>query len=160
MEYIEHMIELTKQEQTQGVFFFASVYAAVVCLISIIYQLGCNAWRKTEGDLISTSIETTTHSNSPADRDYIAEALYTYTVDGTKYQGKKISAWTFTTNVKGGLRRYISMIPKLKNGRVNVYYKPRNPKKSMLITPGIKSQLATFCIGVAFPVLYFVKYHV
>lgn len=57
------------------------------------------------------------------------------------------------------LEKQLRRIDRGADGRITVYYNPRNPKKSFLIRPGRISLLITLLIGIA-PLLFFCKYHV
>lgn len=158
--YIEDMVQLASQGEAQGVMFWAAVYMFVVCLYSIVRQKQTNAWPCVPGKLLKIGVNTFGSSPTKVGQDYVANALYEYQVDGKQYTGSTISAWGVVAshNMRFVLSLQSKAVKTLPGGRVCVYYNPKNPKKSLLIRPGWKSQLITAMLGLALPAWYWSTY--
>ena len=91
----------------------------------------------------------------------MATSLYTYTVDGKEYQGRRVSPWIMITshNMLGILKYQLKHVQRFDNGKVKVFYSPQNPQKSYLVKPGIKGQILTVIFALIPIALYWSKYH-
>jgi hypothetical protein len=94
-------------------------------------------------------------------QQYVADALYEYSVNGQQYTGKRISPWVVvaTHNMRAVLVKQLLKIRKDPNGSIDVFYNPADPKKSFLVKPGIVGQLVTVAAGLASAIVYMAKYH-
>jgi len=145
----------------QATFFFIALYPFVVCMISVIFQIRVNKWPATTATLMHVGLQQVSHDNSASDREFRADALYCYQVDGKQYHGSKVSSWEMTGSgiMKNAGLLQLKSIHYLSENQVTAYYKPTNPKKSLLIKPGIKSQLFTAFLGCFMAVLYISRYY-
>ena len=89
------------------------------------------------------------------------DALYEYTVDGNLYKGNRVSPWVMvaTHNAKVVLEKQLRKVERSRDGSVSVFYNPANPKKSLLIKPGVFGLKVTALIAVGAPTLYITSYH-
>lgn len=156
-KYFINMFELAKSGNAEGILFFIAAYAFVMCMYSLWYQIRVSTWPSVVGQLLENS--TSKFGHSTIQQSYTANALYTYTVDGQEYTGKRVSAWVVTSNTKFVLDQQRKHIEIIANDRVKIYYNPRNPAKSFLIVPGMFSKLFTFSIAVLPAILFYMKYH-
>ena len=160
--YFIDMFELAKAGNTQGIYFFIVVYTTLVLSISLFFQYRINRWPIVKGDLLNKDVDKFGATEwATTNQEYVAEALYLYTVEGKKYFGKRVSAWVMVAshNAKFILEKQLSSIDVDDNGKVSVYYNPKKPQKSYLIITGIKSQLFTLTL-ILIPIIgYITKYY-
>ncbi len=165
MEFIHFcsdMWQLAIAGEPQGIFFLAAMYTFVVCLYSTIFQCLTRRWPSTQGQLMESGVNTFGGGNVyKAETEYISKALYRYTVAGEDYEGKRVSPWVIVTNhnARGILKKQMLGVQRLPNGKVRVFYKPSNPKKSFLILPSKIGIGITFGISVLPLILFYVKYY-
>ncbi|WP_277253409.1 DUF3592 domain-containing protein [Neptunomonas phycophila] len=162
IHYCSEMWQLAIAGEPQGIFFWAAIYTFVVCLYSTIFQCLTRRWPSTQGQLMDAGVNTFGGRNVyRADTEYISKAVYRYTVSDNDYEGKRVSPWVIVTNhnAKGILNKQLSGIQRLPNGKVRVFYKPSNPKKSFLILPSKIGIGFTFATSVLPLILFYVKYY-
>ena len=157
------MWQLAIQGQTQGVWFWAALYAFIVCVYSLIFQVRTRHWPFVQGELAEFGVEkfgatVLVKSN----QDYVSKALYNYNVDDIAYCGTRISPWIFVAshNARVILEKQMSSIQRIPDGKVKVFYNPNNPKKSFLIVAGKIGICITLSISVLPIILFYFKYHV
>lgn len=137
--YIGEMWQLASQRQLQGIWFWAALYAFFVCGYSIIFQIKTRYWPSVEGELVKAQVEKFGATDLvKSDQDYISKALYSYSVAGREYEGKRISPWVFVAshNARFVLQKQLGTIDRLPNDKVRVYYNPKKPHKSYLVVAG------------------------
>ena len=160
--YFIDMFELAKAGNTQGIYFFIVVYTTLVLSISLVCQYRINRWPIVKGDLLNKDVNKLGATEwATTNQEYVAKALYHYTVEGQEYFGKRVSAWVMVAshNAKFILEKQLSSIDVDDNGKVSVYYNPKKPQKSYLIITGIKSQLFTLTL-ILIPIIgYITKYY-
>ena len=155
--YIYEMINMASQGEAQGIMFFTVVVMSAGALYSVVYQYRIRQWPDTEGTLQKAG---TRHFGSSAqhtsEQEYVSDALYSYTVEGEKYTGTRVSPWKIVAshNARGILERQLKSITQLPTGKVAVYYNPLKPEKSFLIKPGIPGLVLTVLLAVLPPLLY------
>jgi len=161
LEYISDMWALAIDGQKRGVVFFIALYAMLVVGWSFVYQCRIRRWPATAGSLAAAGIEKFGHANRLTDQDYRVSALYSYRVNGSRYQGKRVSSWVVVAshNAKAVLNRQLAGIQHLPDNGVMVFYNPRRPDKSFLIQPGMVSLIFTLTVAVGPLMLYWVNYH-
>ena len=159
--YLKEMWHLASRGELEGIWFWASVYAFVVCLYSVVYQMRVRRWPGTTGKLNRAAV---TEFGAPAltraDREYRADASYTYTVNGNEYSGHRVSPWIVITNMPGLIGRQLDKIDASKSGSVTVYYNPGKPQKSYLVLPGRTGIGVTLILGSLLAVGFFFRFHV
>jgi hypothetical protein len=160
INYIREMINLASGGDDQGVIFFIAVYAFVVCSYSTIRQIMMCKWKMITGKLIRQGISKFGNSSGSSSQAYKLDALYEYKVEGKKYFGTEVSAWKMVAshNLKQILKLQYRGIDKTNGGEISVYFNPGNPKKSLLVLPGLKSQLITMLIGLTPTIYYLYRY--
>lgn len=161
-EYLLRMWELAVAGEVQGIFFYAAVYAVLVLALSLRYQLRVAAWPAVRGRLIDARVRALGATEIVlVNRDYLASTRYEYTVDGTTYQGNRLSPWQIvaTHNLRVLLRKQLQRIDSDPDGGVTVYYDPKNPRKSFLVKPGRAGIAFTAALAVGIALLYWFRYH-
>ncbi|NND71032.1 MAG: DUF3592 domain-containing protein [Rhodothermales bacterium] len=161
-EYIVAMWNLAVDGGKQGILFFVAVYAFLLPGYSLIRQLIVRRWPGTPGVLIRAGVEGAGGVASVKWRgNYIATALYSYQVDGKSYDGSRVSAWVMMAsyNARFLLQRQLDKIQTSGDGRVMVYYNPKNPQKSFLLKPGYAGLAVTVTLMLVPGCLYVMHYH-
>ena len=146
----------------QGLFFFISLYALLTLTYSFIYQLKVRSWPNIRGIMLKEGIEKFGPANMvKSDQNFVALALYEYTVGGKTYQGTRVSSWIMvvTYNLRFLLKKQISYIQTNYDGSITVFYNPANPKKSYLMQPGKVGVVITFLLATVPFMLYIANYH-
>ena len=163
INYFNEMWNLAIQGQARGILFYVAIYAFVLLFYSVIFQRKVNSWPSTIGNLENIGIRyfgyTTERTKST--QEYVVTSLYTYTVDGIEYHGRRASPWAIIAshNMLGILKHQLKNVQHTGDGKVKVFYSPRNPKKSYLIKPGVKGQVVTLILALIPMALYWSKYH-
>ena len=168
-DYIETMAAMAIDGDSQAIFFWEAVYTLVLLTYSFVYQLRVNAWPGITGDLVELGVKKFgATSQTSSDQEYVGNARYTYQVGGREYLGRRISAWGLVAshNMKfildhqlGAIQQQPASLPAGSAGKVQVFYNPRNPGKSYLVKPGVKSQFITLLLGYLPLFLYWYRYH-
>ena len=161
--YFQNMWQLAIQGETQGIWFWAALYAFIVGVYSLIFQLRTRYWPCAQGELVGLSVEKFGATDwVKSDQDYVSKGLYKYNVSGVDYDGSRISPWIFVVshNARFVLEKQMASIQRLSNGRVKVFYNPNNPRKSFLIVAGKMGIGITLGISVLPLLLFYCKYHV
>ena len=162
INYCKAMWQLALQGEAQGIWFYSALYALIVCSYSLAFQIRTRYWPHVAGELISLGVEKFGASDRiKSKQDYIADALYTYQVAGTDYSGSRISPWIFVAshNAKFILEKQLSLIQQLPNGKVKVFFDPKNPKKSFLMVAGTTGIFITLALGGLPLVAFYIKYY-
>lgn len=155
------MFQLASAGRLQGIWFWAALYAFVVCTYSLVFQIRTRYWANTKGKLTSLDINTFgAREWSLSDQEYVGQALYAYTVNGIHYDGTRISPWLFVAshNAKIILHKQLSKIQQYPDGKVKVFYNHKNPRKSYLILPGKIGITVTLVLSILPAILFYVKY--
>ena len=160
-DYILQMWDLALQVHRQGVWFWAAVYAFLICGYSLIFQLLIRSWPGTKGQLLQLGLDKFGASNILAEQDYHADALYTYQVGTKTYQGKRVSPWIIIAshNARAVLKRQLSKVQTYPDGKVKVFYKPSNPAKSWLILPSKFGLVMTILFGFLPALSYWIEFY-
>jgi hypothetical protein len=162
LNYSQEMFQIAAEGRAQGVWYWASVYALVVCLYSLWFQVRTRSWPATNGKLVQLGVKKF-GASAPvlSNQDYVGDALYTYTVSNKLYEGSRISPWVFVAshNVRFMLEKQQSKVQMNVGGGVKVYYNPRNPKKSYLIVAGKTGIVVTMLLGILPLISYWMKYY-
>jgi len=161
VSYIQHMVYLASEGKLQGIWFWASSYAFVVCFYSFYFQIQTRFWASTVGDLHRIGIEKFGNTNDYSEQQYQGKAQHSYTVNGKPYQGKRISPWIFVTN-HNARRLLIAQqagIDMPSQNRVIVYYNPKKPEKSYLLKANKLGIVITLCTAIAPFLSYIVKFY-
>lgn len=162
IEYINEMWHLALHGEKQGIVFFASVYVFLLLSYSLIYQLRITKWPATRGKLLVGEVQKLRGTHPVlSEQEYASTALYEYSVDGTVYEGSRVSPWVIIAshNAKAFLHKQMDKIQRYEDGGVEVYYAPRRPTKSFLIKPSTTGMLVTAALGVVPIVIYGLSYH-
>ena len=161
--YFQDMWQLAIQGQTQGIWFGAALYAFIVCVCSLIFQIRTRYWPSTPGELAEFGVEKFGATDMvKSNQDYVSKALYKYNVSGVAYDGTRISPWIFVVshNVRFILEKQMSSIQRLPDGKVKIFYNPDNPKKSYLIIAGKAGICITLLVSALPLISFYFKYHV
>ncbi len=162
LTHSKQMLHLAAEGHTQGVWYWAALYAFVVCSYSLWFQIRTRGWPSAEGRLEHLGIKKFgVGERSASNQDYIGKALYTYTVAGRQYEGSRISPWIIIVshNSRFLLAQQQGGINVDPDGGVRVYYNPRNPRKSYLKIAGKPGIAVTILFAVAPLVSYWLEYH-
>lgn len=162
IDYLQDMWRLAMEANPQGIWFWAGVYAFVVCMYSVVFQIRTRSWPVAEGELVQAGVKKFGARDVVlANQDYVSKALYHYSVSGVVYEGKKVSPWIIVAshNMRFILEKQMSTIQYHPNSKVKVFYDPAKPQKSYLIIAGKVGLVITSLIGLAPLVLYILKYH-
>lgn len=160
--YFEDRARSILEGDPQGIFFCVSIYTFVLLMISFIYQLRILRWPKVIGQLHGLDItEWGVKERQRSNQMYEATSSYSYSVNGVEYESNRVSPWYVlaSRNARFLLEAQLNSITGISDGRVGIYYDPKNPKKSYLIKPGRFGILTTLVISVAPIILYVLKYH-
>jgi len=160
--YFQDMWQLAIQGQTQGIWFGAALYVLIVCGYSLIFQIRTRYWPSIAGELVDFGVKKFGPTDRvKSDQQYVSKALYTYVVSGVAYEGTRVSPWIFivSLNARFILKKHMSYIQRLPDGKVKVFYNPGNPKKSYLIIAGKAGIFITLVICALPIVSYYFKYH-
>ena len=163
VNYIKEMWLLAAEGNLQGIFFYASVYALLTLTYSAFYQLKARSWPNVRGVLLKAGIEKFGATDMvKSDQDFVASALYEYTVDGTVYQGTRVSSWIIVVsyNLRFLLKKQMSYIKKNNDGSVTIFFNSTNPKKSYLIKPRKAGVVITLVLATVPLLLYLSEYHI
>jgi len=156
------MWQMAIQGQTQGIWFWAALYAFVVCAYSLIFQIRTRYWPFVSGELVESGVEKFGATDRvKSNQHYLSKALYTYKVSGEAYDGTRISPWIFVVshNVRFILAKQLTSIQRLPDGKVKVFYRAGNPKKSYLIVAGNVGICITILISVLPLISFYLRYH-
>ena len=160
--YLQEIWELTKAAEVQGIWFWAALYALIVCGYSVIYQLRVRSWPSAEGTLDEACLgKFGAPEHSISDQEYQLEVTYSYEVSGTQYHGTRVSPWLIIAshNQRGILKTQLRGIKYHAPNRVDVIYNPSKPSKSFLVRPGRLGLFVTLLIAVVPFLAYFIKFH-
>lgn len=163
IDYIKAMFDLALDGDKQGFLFFICLYALVVCGYSVLFQLRVARWPEAKGALLQGGVSKIGGTEPVrSNQEYVASALYEYSVDGTLYQGKRVSPWVMVAshNAKFLLEKQMRGIQRDADGGVSVFFNPNNPKKSYLIKPGKLGIAFTLSLAVGPMLLYGCAYAV
>ncbi len=119
-----------------GVFILVGIISAFFILAKIRKAYASRNWAKVPGDLVSADLRIVVYEGREPDGGAdMASALvpdfkYTYTVNGKRYQGTRV---TFSD----GVSKFPSVLRKLQEeykgkNQIIVYYNPENPAESVL----------------------------
>lgn len=161
--FFQEMWRLALQGQTQGIWFWAALYAFVVCFYSLIFQIRTRSWPSVPGELSTLEVKKFGATDRvKSNQDYVSTALYTYHVSGAAYEGKRISPWVFVAshNARFVLEKQMSSLQRLPDGKVRVFYNPRNPRKSFLIISGKTGICITLSASILPLISFYCKYYV
>lgn len=162
LSYVEQMWSQALAGDKQGGLFFIVLYCFFILGYSVIYQLRVRAWSKVQGTLIDSDVSLFDGRRVViSDQNYLATALYTYSVDGKEYSGKRVSPWLIIAsyNAKFVLHAQLRGIQRHVDGSVDVFYNPNKPEKSFLIKPGLVGLCITLAISIVSIFIYWNAYH-
>lgn len=154
------MWQLAIQGNAQGIWFWASLYALIVCACSLIFQIRTRFWHSTKGRLSDLAVEKLgATQRARSDQDYVSKALYRYNVRGVAYEGTRISPWKFVVshNARLLVERQMASIQRFPDGTVTVFYHPDNPGKSFLIVAGKPGICITLITGLLPLITFYCK---
>ena len=163
VDYVSEMFDLAAAGDTQGIWFWAAVYAALVCGYSVFHQLRVRRWPSTMGRLERLGLRKFGATEwARSEQDYVGDALYTYRVDGTLYEGSRVSPWVVVAshNARALLSWQQRGVEHGEDGGVRVYYDPARPGKSFLIVPGRVGLVVTVGAALVPAVTYLFRFHV
>ena len=146
-----------------AVFVCVGLYCVLVAGYSFFKQYLVSQWPFVWGTLHKAEAKLIMPDNSLSEQQYTSKALYSYQVNGVQYEGTRVSAMVIvaTHNARAILNKQLQGIQKDAAGRVKVFYKPSNPKKSLLIKGSVAQIVFTslfFFFGVYLLVTYGPKY--
>ena len=161
IDYVMDMFALAVDGDTQGILFFICLYTLVTCGYSVFFQLRVSRWPQVKGTLLQGGVSKIGGTEPVrSNQEYVASALYEYIVDGTLYQGKRVSPWVMVAshNAKFLLEKQMRGVHRYADGGVRVFFNPNNPKKSYLIKPGTIGMVFTVTLAVGPMLLYGYSY--
>ncbi|MEM7294770.1 MAG: DUF3592 domain-containing protein [Pseudomonadota bacterium] len=160
VEPIHTVLSRAMEGDADSILLIFAVYIVLVCKYSLIYQLRVMRWPSTRGNLLYSRVEHVSGFkwNIP-EKQYAADALYEYKVNGETYRGRKVSPWAMVTshNVRFILERQLRQIEVGDDGTVKVYYNARKPARALLIKPGVPGLVITVALGLAPMALYVLR---
>ena len=135
---MDKFIEQLKNGGAEEWLLLFAIYCVVMCTYSLIYCIRINRWPSVFGDLIQSEVGRLSPSMRRTDQNYMAEVQYRFKVDGVEYSGHRLTPFltVVSHNLRFILRLQMTYIETRADGKVRVYYNPRKPEKSYLITPG------------------------
>ncbi len=162
IDFVQTMWALALAGEIQGIWFFTAIYCFVLCSYSTLRQISNLNWHSTWGSLTRLQVDKFGAGEwAKSDQNYASSALYEYKVDGKNYTGKRISPWIFVVshNAKFVLERQLKGAEIDNNGRVKVFYNPKNPQKSYLILPNIPGIVITLAIAIVPMISFYFKFY-
>ncbi|AUM12284.1 DUF3592 domain-containing protein [Ketobacter alkanivorans] len=161
VDYFESMWGLALNGQAQGVFFFASLYALVMLLYSLRFQVRVSSLPGVEGELEDERIREFGYAYAMSQKEYVVSVSYKYVVEGKEYVGNRLSPWAFVTNNNARfiLKSQLNSICRGSSGKITVYYDPEKPHKSFLIKPGLFGKSVTGLLAIMPLAMYWLKYY-
>ena len=157
IDYIQDMWTLSQEGEKQGILFFVSIYALLLCSYSLAQQYLIRRWPVAKGNLLNCSISRWGLTERlRADQDYTSDANYQYFVNGKEYTGYKVSPWIIIAshNAMFILKKQLKRLKIHSDGSVDVYYNPRRPEKSFLVLPGYWGMFVTLSLALL-PLLFY-----
>jgi len=115
------------------------IFGGVFLLVFGSAFFGIGLWfemrRKAVADYVPTggrivSAEVGSHRDSDGDTMYEAEFRYTYTVDGTQYEGTDYTYTSISSSSSGGARKLVARFPA--GSECTVYHDPEDPLSAVL----------------------------
>ena len=160
-DYVLQMWDLALQGDRQGIWFWAGVYAFLICGYSVVFQLLIRSWPSTKGQLNHIGLDKFGTAIILSDQDYRADALYTYQIEGKTFQGKRISPWIIIAshNAQFVLKNQLSRVETFADNQVTIFYNPSNPAKSWLILPSQFGVFMTALISVLPAFSYWLEFY-
>ena len=124
--------------------------AGLAALGSLIFQIRIGFWPSVPGRLIIAEIVEAGADSVKAQREYVNEVEYRYTVNGKGYVGTKLSPWEIvaSSNFNKVLELQLP-ISAADDKSVAVIYNPRTPEESYLKRPGLGGKLFTAIFAAA-----------
>lgn len=149
IDYLQHMWQLARDGQSQGVCFFIVLYVSALSLWTLLRLWRIRRWPVVRAQLLSLGREAFGHDAIRSEQQYTASALYRYEVDGREYQGSEISA-AVKILASGAAARLPDQLLRQVNagddGTVEIRYNPARPQHSYLLRPG-RIALLLYALG-------------
>ena len=123
---------------------FFSFLVTVFIVTDIMQDLGTGDWRPVDGVVLSSSVTTGSENDV-----YCLNVRYEYNVDGTTYQGDKVS-FSSEKNCNSWSKNADQDYPK--GEEITVYYNPDNPSEAVL-NNGLSGVPFSTCCFFAFPMV-------
>ena len=161
VDYLEQMWTMALNGEAQGIFFFVVLYAFFVVGYSAVKQVLVLLWPSTTGLLESAEVRKVGLAERlKSTQDFVAAAVYHYSVDGVEYEGSQIStrAMLSSRNARFVLKRHLDYVREKANGELAVYYHPKKPAESILIKPSKLSIVFAFSLALLPICIYFREY--
>jgi len=160
--YISDMWQLAQQGELKGVWFFCGLYFFILGLYSVFYQIKTRFWPVVQGVVIKVEAESFGGKDLVrSEQMYTSNAKYKYNVSGVEYEGSRVSPWVFVIsfNLKILITMQLSRIEYFPDGRLKVFYNPKNPNKSFLIIASKAGIFITFLIATLPIILFYLKFY-
>lgn len=160
-EYFAQNWALLLQGEPRGILFYTALYLPVMAGYSFLYQCRVARWPSVPGRLQESGV---THFGvtewQRGRQRYRTQVAYAYTVNGKPYTGSRLSTWGMVAshNALFLLRGQLRKMAVGTDGQVQVFYNPTNPRKSVLVKPGMAGRILTLLVAVVPLALYFVAH--
>ena len=161
-DYVQEMWRLARGGEVQGVWFFAALYALLLCGYSLAFQLRTRRWPSVRGVLLQAEVASFGAAEPVlSERDYVTDAAYRYEVAGEAYEGKRVSPWIVVAshNARRLIEMQLAWIDRGSDGTATVYYNPRKPGRSYLVLPGKVGMGVTAVIALLPAAGYLSRFH-
>ena len=133
----EFQIFVDRLSQGDGValFMVVSVFSILAACFSLFMQWRVYRWPYVWGQLLDADTAKFGYTDPiPHEQEYHNKVSYSYVVNGQTYKGHRLSAMVVVAshNLQTILSTQLAGI-NTEDGKVKVFYNPRNPQKSYLI---------------------------
>lgn len=135
--------------ETGGLFACCFFLLGFACLWSMLYQIRIRGWPSTTGRMTEAGVKKFgPYKADVSSQQYKTSVGYEYEVNGAKYLGRHLSAWTVVAshNMKFILQRQLGDLREADS--VMVYYNPSRPSRAYLKQPGLLGMFVTLLLSI------------
>jgi len=130
-------------------FLLLSGFCVLAGLYSLIFQYRVRHWPYVWGVLQGAAVQETGATEwTNSDQAYRAKVRYVYEVNGSRFEGHRLSAMTVVAshNAQALLQQQLERVERRGEEKAKVYFDPKNPTKSYLINGSMTQLLVTLAL--------------
>jgi hypothetical protein len=131
------------------VFIVSGIAVLIYGIGLVIDARNCAKWPTAKGEITKSEPEVVGREKDR--RTYAANIAYTYAVNGTRYDGVRITLVPRNYTQLSGVQSALAQFPV--GGAVNVFHDPKDPSNSVLLTTSTGTEWAYPIAGVVFLIL-------
>lgn len=150
-EYLQRSVDMAFSNGLQSLHFWATLYILTILLSSIWYIVRVRAWPSAEGHLLRNRPSSSSTQLHGADiEDHASSALYRYSVNGSPYEGARVSLWTekIFWSTQSAVRHLPLHAQQALTGNILVYFNPKRPERSLIVRPGWGSIVCLWSLSI------------